>query len=91
MKKEQLVKEVAKKTKMKTSLVKLVTDSIFEEISHQLENKEPVEIWNFGTFGTRKYDARKCYNPISAKVEVLSPSTVPVFKAGKKLRSRVNN
>ena len=55
-----------------------------------LENGEKVQLIGFGTFETRERAAREGRNPRTKETITIPASTVPVFKAGKEFKDRVN-
>ena len=55
-----------------------------------LENGEKVQLVGFGTFETRERAAREGRNPRTKEVIKIAASTVPVFKAGKEFKEKVN-
>ena len=90
MKRSELVKKVAKNIGYNEEIVDNVLKGITDEIAEELKKKENVSIFGFGKFIARSYGARKCYNPISGKVDVLKPSLQPAFIPGTKLRETLN-
>ncbi len=67
-----------------------VVNAILDEIISALARGDRVEIRGFGAFAVKKRDARVGRNPrTGAKVSV-SEKVVPVFKAGKEMRIRLN-
>ena len=55
-----------------------------------LENGEKVQLVGFGTFETRERAAREGRNPRTKETINIPASTVPVFKAGKEFKEKVN-
>ncbi len=51
--------------------------------------RDKVQVIGFGTFATRKREARKGRNPATREEITIPATTVPVFKAGKGLKDRV--
>ena len=51
---------------------------------------EKVQLVGFGTFETRERAAREGRNPRTKETINIPASTVPVFKAGKEFKERVN-
>ncbi len=70
--------------------VERIVDVILDEISLALERGDRVELRGFGAFSVRKRDGRKGRNPRTGETVEVPAKTVPFFKAGKELRSRVN-
>jgi integration host factor subunit beta len=71
--------------------IEKIVDVIFDEISAALERGDRVELRGFGAFSVRKRDARTGRNPRTGEPVSVEPKHVPFFKAGKELRSRLNN
>ncbi len=67
---------------------KLVED-FFEQIRVSLENGEDVKLSGFGNFELRDKSSRPGRNPKTGEAVPVSARRVVVFKAGQKLRSRV--
>jgi integration host factor subunit beta len=76
---------------LKVREVEKIVDVIFDEISAALERGDRVELRGFGAFSVRKRDARTGRNPRTGEPVSVEPKHVPFFKAGKELRSRLNN
>ena len=55
-----------------------------------LEGGDKVQLVGFGTFETRERAAREGRNPRTKETINIPASTVPVFKAGKEFKERVN-
>lgn len=68
------------------SMLKAFTESIEEA----LEKGEKVQLVGFGTFETRKRAARIGRNPRTKEEINIPESTVPVFKAGKEFKVRID-
>lgn len=71
--------------------VEKIVDVIFDEIAAALERGDRVELRGFGAFSVRKRDARTGRNPRTGNAVDVESKHVPFFKAGKELRSRLNN
>ena len=88
--KKELVSTIAKKT---GSTEKQTTEFIYaftETITEILATGEKVQLVGFGTFLTRKREARQGSNPATGKAITIPSSVVPAFKPGKGLKDRVN-
>jgi len=68
------------------SIVKIV----LKNISDALSKKGRAEIRGFGTFSVRHRNARNGRNPRTGKKVVVPAKNVPMFKAGKSIRDRLN-
>jgi DNA-binding protein HU-beta len=86
MNKEELVQEVAKKTKISQKQVDEVLASIMETVVKTVSKGKKVTLIGFGTFEPRKRAARTGRNPQTGKELVIAAKTVPAFSAGKKFK-----
>ena len=71
--------------------VEIIVATIFTEITSALSRGERVELRGFGAFTIKKRDARTGRNPRTGNSVSVESKHVPFFKAGKELRSRLNN
>lgn len=76
---------------LKTREIEKIVDVIFDEIATALERGDRVELRGFGAFSVRKREARTGRNPRTGAPVDVDSKHVPFFKAGKELRSRLNN
>lgn len=65
-------------------------DAFFGEIATALVQGDRVEIRGFGTFSTVARDGRTGRNPRTGEHIAVTEKRVPRFKAGKRLRDRLN-
>lgn len=89
MNKEELVQEVAKKTKAPQKAVAEVLASAIETIEKAVSKGKKVTLVGFGTFEPRKRAARTGRNPQTGKAIKIEAKTVPAFSAGKKFKELV--
>lgn len=68
---------------------KQFVELFFEEIRASLENGEEVKLSGFGNFSLREKKARPGRNPKTGESAAISARRVVIFKAGQKLRERV--
>ncbi len=90
MNKEELVQEVAKKTKNSQKAVATVLSSLLETIEKSVAKGKKVTLVGFGTFENRKRAARTGRNPQTGKQIQIAAKTVPVFTPGKKFKEMVS-
>jgi len=90
MNKEELVKEVAKKTKMSQKEVAEIIGATVEMITKTVSKGKKVTLVGFGTFEARKRAARTGRNPQTGAALQIAAKTVPAFSAGKKFKEIVN-
>ena len=62
---------------------------MFSAITDALANEETVTLTGFGTFSTKRREAREGRNPRTGESIAIAASRVPSFKAGKTLRDAV--
>ena len=89
MNKEELVQEVAKKTKVSQKQVDETLASIVDTIVKTVAKGKKVTLIGFGTFEPRKRAARTGRNPQTGKELKIPAKTVPAFSAGKKFKELV--
>ncbi|HBG50070.1 MAG TPA: DNA-binding protein [Cyanobacteria bacterium UBA9971] len=89
MNKEDLVKEVAKKTKLSQKDVAEILNATIEAITKTVSKGKKVTLVGFGSFESRKRAARMGRNPQTGKELKIPAKTVPAFTAGKKFKELV--
>ena len=89
MNKEDLVKEVAKKTKLSQKDVAEVLNATIEAITKTVSKGKKVTLVGFGSFESRKRAARLGRNPQTGKELKIPAKTVTAFTAGKKFKELV--
>ena len=67
-----------------------IEETFLKQVEEALEKGEKVQLVGFGTFETRERAAREGRNPRTKEVIKIAASTVPVFKAGKEFKEKVN-
>jgi integration host factor subunit beta len=70
--------------------VESLVATIFDEISSALSQGNRVELRGFGAFSVKQRDARVARNPRTGEAVDVDEKRVPLFKAGKQLRQRLN-
>ena len=90
MNKEELVQEIAKKTKVTQKDAAEVLNALVDTIQKTVAKGNKVTLVGFGTFESRKRAARTGRNPQTGKEISIPAKTVPVFSAGKKFKEVVN-
>ena len=65
-------------------------NAILDEIGNALARGDRVEIRGFGAFSTKQRDARVGRNPRTGDHVPVEEKLVPVFRAGKEMRERIN-
>lgn len=90
MNKAELITSIAEKGKLTKKDAEVALKAFIESVEETLEKHEKVQLVGFGTFETRERAERKGRNPRSKEEIIIPASTVPVFKAGKEFKERVN-
>jgi DNA-binding protein HU-beta len=90
MNKEELVQEVAKKTKASQKMVAEILTCAIDTIEKTVAKGKKVTLVGFGTFEPRKRAARTGRNPQTGKELKIPAKTVPAFSAGKKFKEMVS-
>lgn len=72
-------------------VAKQLVEQFFEEIRTSLENGEEVKLSGFGNFTVREKRPRPGRNPKTGEEAVVTARRVVTFKAGQKMRERVEN
>ena len=67
-----------------------VVNAILDEIGNALARGDRVEIRGFGAFSTKQRDARVGRTPRTGDHVPVEETLVPVFRAGKEMRERIN-
>lgn len=89
MNKDELVKEVAKKTKLSQKATADVITAVLETVEKTVSKGNKVTLVGFGTFEPRKRAARTGRNPQTGAALKIPAKTIPVFSAGKKFKEIV--
>ena len=90
MNKAELITSMAEKSKLTKKDAELALKALIESVEETLEKGEKVQLVGFGTFETRERAAREGRNPRTKEVIQIPATTVPVFKAGKEFKDKVN-
>lgn len=90
MNKAELITSMAEKSKLTKKDTELALKALIESVEESLEKGEKVQLVGFGTFETRERAAREGRNPRTKEVIQIPATTVPVFKAGKEFKDKVN-
>lgn len=89
MNKEELVKEIAKKTRLAQKQVAEILSLTVETVEKTVAKGKKVTLVGFGTFEARKRAARTGRNPQTGAEIKIPAKTVPAFSAGKKFKEVV--
>lgn len=90
MKKSEFVTLVAEKTGLSKKDTEKTMDTIFASMIDVLADGDKLQMSGFGTFETKTRAARTGHNPRTREAIEIPAATVPVFKASKTLKDKVN-
>lgn len=91
MNKEDLVKEVSKKTRVSQKLAAEIINLSLDIIEKTVSKGKKVVLVGFGSFELRHRAARTGRNPQNGKEIQIPAKKVPAFTAGKKFRELANS
>ena len=89
MNKDELVKEIAKKSKVSQKLAGDVVAAVIDTVTKTVAKGKKVTLVGFGTFEPRKRAARTGRNPQTGAAIKIAAKTIPAFSAGKKFKELV--
>jgi len=89
MNKEDLVKEISKKTKVSQKSAASILSATIDTIQYEVSKGHKVTLIGFGSFESRKRAARTGRNPQTGASIKISAKKVPAFTAGKKFKELV--
>ncbi|EKY27240.1 HU family DNA-binding protein [Clostridium celatum] len=90
MNKAELITSMAEKSQLTKKDAEAALKAFIDSVQEALESGDKVQLVGFGTFETRERAAREGRNPRTKETISIPASTVPVFKAGKEFKERVN-
>lgn len=90
MNKAELISSLAEKSGLTKKDAEAALKGLIESVVEALEKKEKVQLVGFGTFETKDRAERIGRNPRTKEEIKIPASVVPVFKAGKEFKDRVN-
>ena len=68
-----------------------IVSAVFDAIADSLAKGHRIELRGFGVFSVRSRNARAGRNPRTGEKVRVEAKNVPFFKAGKKLKDRLNS
>ena len=90
MNKAELIDAVADAADISKAAAARSVDTVLEVITESLKNGNAVTLVGFGTFNTRRREARTGRNPRTGEPIQIRASNLAVFKAGKALKDALN-
>ena len=89
MNKSELAAAVAEKTGLSKSMAEQVIGGVVDAITEELAKGGEIRLIGFGTFSTKKREARTGRDPKTGKSLAIPAKTVASFKPGKELKEAV--
>ena len=86
----EFVKELAQRLEITQRETRELVRLLQETIAKNLEKHQSICLRGFGTFGTRKAESRKSYNPAAKKYMMLPPKIALFFKPSDALKKRLS-
>jgi DNA-binding protein HU-beta len=90
MNKAELIDAVAEAADISKAAAARSVDTVLEVITESLKSGNSVTLVGFGTFNTRRREARTGRNPRTGEPIQIKASNLAVFKAGKALKDALN-
>ena len=90
MNKAQLIEAIADGADISKAAATKALDAFTGAVTETLKKGDTVALVGFGTFETRKRDARNGRNPQTGETIKIAASVAPAFKPGKALNDAVN-
>ena len=90
MNKAELIDAVADSADISKAAAARSVDTVLEVITESLKNGNAVTLVGFGTFNSRRREARTGRNPRTGEPIQIKASNLAVFKAGKGLKDALN-
>ncbi|MEM9601821.1 MAG: HU family DNA-binding protein [Pseudomonadota bacterium] len=90
MNKSELVDAIADKADLSRAEASRALDALTAVVSDALKGGDQVALTGFGTFLSRRREAREGRNPKTGETIQIAAANVPAFKAGKALKDAVN-
>lgn len=91
MNKTDLIAAVAEKTGVTRKETEQIVSTMLDVIGEELASGGRVQLVGFGAFETKHREPRVGRNPKTLETVNIPATTVPVFKAGKALKAKVDN
>ncbi|MDO4269952.1 MAG: HU family DNA-binding protein [Eubacteriales bacterium] len=90
MKKSEFVALVAEKTGLSKKDTEKTIDTVFAAMGDVMAAGDKLQMSGFGTFETKERAARTGHNPRTGEEIPIAAATIPVFKASKTLKDKVD-
>ncbi|HCX73254.1 MAG TPA: DNA-binding protein [Candidatus Cloacimonas sp.] len=89
MNRQDLINKIAEEADVTKKAANAALNAIIDGVTDALAQGDKVSLVGFGTFMARERGARTGVNPQTGEKIQIPARTVPVFKAGKKLKEAV--
>jgi DNA-binding protein HU-beta len=89
MRKQDLVREVAKQTRQSEAQATVAVNAVLSAIQDALARGEEVSLSGFGAFRVTERSARQGRNPRTGGPMTIGPRKSPAFRAGSQLKRAV--
>ncbi len=90
MNKQELIKKVAQDAGITQKQAGAALESALASIKAAVADGQKVQLIGFGTFESKKREAREGRNPRTGSAVEIEAAVLPVFKAGKAFKDEVN-
>ena len=90
MNKTELIAAVAEKAEISKKDAEKALKAFTDTVAQELKNGEKVQLVGFGAFETKHREPRIGRNPRTKEAVEIPATTVPVFKAGKALKEKID-
>ena len=90
MNKTELIAKVSEETGLTKKAASAAVESVLSAITDAVAAGDKVSLTGFGIFESKHREARTGRNPRTKEAVQIPASTVPVFKAGKAFKEKVN-
>lgn len=90
MNKQEMIKHLSDKLGLTRAETKTLLDATFDTMAELLAKRKSFTIQGFGTFSVARIEKRKGFNPLINKWMMLPRRLKPRFRAGDRLKERVN-
>jgi DNA-binding protein HU-beta len=91
MRKQDLIRAIAKETGKPESLIASIVNATFDTIQGALADGDEVAISGFGTFRVVERPAREGRNPQTGQPMMIGPGRSPAFRPGAALKRAVGD
>lgn len=84
-----IIKSVARKTKINEDTVRIVADAVFAEIVSLLHKDFTISIHRFGVFSMRRFKAHARWDYNTKEMSILSERYLPGFSFSESVRKKL--